>query len=155
MATVKNVEIRRAAVKDLEIIGYIQCQLNRPPRSECNPEEYIIACYGDEAVGCAATSLYAEGAYFYGLAVMREWQRKGIGSLLMHARFSALDTQYTSYAVALVMFWNSRFFRKHGFIPVKRNGLPGSAFHHSDLTNPAYSRSATMLRRIGTGNKWA
>jgi predicted N-acetyltransferase YhbS len=95
-------------------------------------------------------TLHLEGSYFYGLSVRRKWQRQGIGSLLMEARLDATRSGHAEYAVALVMFWNSRFFRKHGFTPVKRNLLPESALHHPDLTNPAYTRSAAMLRCIQT-----
>ena|SRR5215831_732001 len=142
------IEICRATIQESEIIGEIHRQLNRPHRSECNANEYLIAwCHG-EPVGCAATSLHAEGAYFYGLAVRRRWQHNGVGSQLMQARLDALPATQTEYAVALVMFWNSRFFRKHGFSPVKRTLLPVSALYHSDLTDPSYVRSATMLRWI-------
>jgi hypothetical protein len=43
------------------------------------------------------------------------------------------------------MFWNSRFFRKHGFSPVKRTILPAAVHFHPDLADPAYRRSAAML----------
>jgi N-acetylglutamate synthase-like GNAT family acetyltransferase len=66
----------------------------------------------------------------------------------MEARLQALRASDADYAVALAMFWNSRFFRKHGFAPVKRNLLPASAVYHTDLTNPAYARSAAMLRLL-------
>ena len=55
------------------------------------------------------------------------------------------------YAVALAMFWNSRFFRAHGFVPVKRSELPPEAACHAELADPAFRRSAVMLRRLTEG----
>jgi N-acetylglutamate synthase-like GNAT family acetyltransferase len=143
-----QVEIRKGTKHDCDTIREIQRELRRPWRTECSASEYLIAWRGGAAVGCAATALHAEGGYFYGLAVRREWQRQGIGSQLMEARLDALRALQGDYAVALAMFWNSRFFRRHGFAPVKRNLLPASALHHPDLTNPAYARSAAMLRSL-------
>ena len=143
-----QIEIRKGIEQDSDTIHEIQRELRRPSRAECMAREYLIAWRGGVAVGCAATALHAEGGYFYGLAVRREWQRKGLGSQLMEARLDALRALQADYAVALAMFWNSRFFRRHGFAPVKRNLLPASALHQPDLTNPAYARSAAMLRSL-------
>jgi N-acetylglutamate synthase-like GNAT family acetyltransferase len=44
------------------------------------------------------------------------------------------------------MFWNSRFFRKHGFEPVKRTEMPASAAHFRELSDPVFRRSSVMLR---------
>jgi len=142
---VGGIEILNAQEHDGELIREIQRGLNRPFRSDCKASEYLIACRDGMVVGCAATELNEEGGYFYGLAVKREWQRQGIGGQLMEARLSALRASQRKYAVALVMFWNSRFFRKYGFSPVKRSLLPVSTTRHSDLSNPAYARSAVML----------
>jgi N-acetylglutamate synthase-like GNAT family acetyltransferase len=145
-----HIEIIKATEQDHETIGEIQRELRRPLRTDCRASEYLIAWLDGTAVGCAGMALYLEGSYFYGLAVRREWQRHGIGSQLMEARLDAVHALQAEYAVALVMFWNSRFFRKHGFTPVKRNLLPASALHHPDLMNPAYAKSAAMLRSIKT-----
>lgn len=145
-----TIQILRAREKDQQAICEIQRELKRPFRANLNPCEYFIAWQSDTPVGCAATSFYAQGAYFYGLAVRREWQRQGIGSQLMDARLEALRVVHGEYAIALAMFWNSRFFRRHGFSPIKRNSLPPSALHHPDLTNPAYARSAVMFRTIAS-----
>jgi N-acetylglutamate synthase-like GNAT family acetyltransferase len=143
------VEIRAAASeRDVELIRSIHVELNRPLRDAYWASEYLIAWLDGLAVGCAATTVYAEGGYFYGLAVRRGWRRQGIGGQLMEARIGALRALGAEYAVALAMFWNSRFFRSHGFEPVKREVLPTSAMHHLDLVNPAYRRSAVMLRRL-------
>ncbi len=98
------------------------------------------------AVGCAATSPQAGGGYFYGLAVKREWQRKGIGGQLMQARLEGLRAVNAGYAVALVMFWNSRFFRRDGFAPFKRGELPLLGASHADLK---VRRSAFLHMRRG------
>jgi hypothetical protein len=66
----------------------------------------------------------------------------------MLARLEGLRAMHAGYAVALVMFWNSRFFRAHGFAPFKRGELPLLGASHADLTNPAFRRSAVMLRGL-------
>jgi N-acetylglutamate synthase-like GNAT family acetyltransferase len=143
-----NVEIRVAREQDCELIRKIQVDLKRPVRADYRAGEYLIAWHGNVAIGCAATSMQPGGGYFYGLAVKREWQRKGIGSQLMEARLDSLRAVHAGYAVALVMFWNSRFFRAHGFAPFKRGELALLGASHSDLTNPVFLRSAVMLRGL-------
>jgi N-acetylglutamate synthase-like GNAT family acetyltransferase len=143
-----KVEIRAARDQDSELIRKIQVDLKRPVRAGYSAGEYLIAWHGNVAIGCAATSPQPGGGYFYGLAVKREWQRKGIGGQLMRARLDRLRTVRAGYAVALVMFWNSRFFRAHGFAPFKRGELSLLGANHSDLTNPVFLRSAVMLRGL-------
>jgi N-acetylglutamate synthase-like GNAT family acetyltransferase len=143
-----NVEIRTARETDCELIRKIQLDLKRPPREDYRADDFLIAWQDKIAIGCAATSVLPGGGYFYGLAVRREWQRKGIGSQLMRARLDSLRAAHARYAVALVMFWNSRFFRAHGFSPIKRSELPRLGAAHSELTNPAFRRSAVMLRGL-------
>jgi N-acetylglutamate synthase-like GNAT family acetyltransferase len=110
--------------------------------------EFLIAVYDGVVVACAGTARNQEGAYFYGLAVRRSFQRKGIGSLLMAARLDSLAGSRSRYAFALVMFWNSRFFRKFGFGPVKRRDLPASALTNSDLANAGFKRSSVMFKAL-------
>jgi N-acetylglutamate synthase-like GNAT family acetyltransferase len=142
------VDIRQAREQDCEQIRSIHCKINRPLREQYRVGEFLIAWAEESAIACAATAVHLEGGYFYGLAVKREWQRRGVGSELMEARLVALRRLEAEYAIALVMFWNSRFFRKHGFAPVKRSDLAPSAWGHADLTNPAFRRSAVMLRSL-------
>jgi N-acetylglutamate synthase-like GNAT family acetyltransferase len=143
-----KVEIRAACATDCALIRNIQLDLKRPPREDYCADEFLIAWQDKMAIGCAATSLLPGGGYFYGLAVRREWQRKGIGSQLMQARLDSLRQAHARYAVALVMFWNSRFFRAHGFSPIKRSQLPCLGAGHSELTNPAFRRSAVMFHSL-------
>jgi N-acetylglutamate synthase-like GNAT family acetyltransferase len=140
-----SIEILRASNADRDRIQEIHRELNRPARDSYACSEFIIAWKEGEAVGCAATSAYQDGGYFYGLAVRRSWQNQGIGGQLMQARIDALSGARADYAVALVMFWNSRFFRKFGFAPTKRELLPASATFHADIKNPLLRRSAVML----------
>jgi len=142
------VEIYQATAEDVSSILAIQRELNRPLRPEYPVSEYLLVRKDGDVVACAGTCIYRDGAYFYGLAVKRDWQRQGIGSQLMRARLEAAKTAQVEYALALAMFWNSRFFRKHGFAPIKRTLLPASAQFHSDLADSAYRRSAAMLRRL-------
>ena len=141
-------EIRPASTQDLRRIHEIHAELNRPARDTYLVEEFLIGWIGDEPIGCAGTSVYQDGAYFYGLAVRRKWQKQGIGSQLMKARIDILRELPTQYVVALVMFWNSRFFRKFGFAPIRRDQMPLSASVYSDLVNPSLKRSAVMIRSL-------
>jgi N-acetylglutamate synthase-like GNAT family acetyltransferase len=146
--TVITVEIRKARGQDSELIIDIQRELRRPSRPRYCHEEFLIAWDGSEAVGCAATSVIEDWGYFYALGVRRAWQRQGIGSQLMKARLDGLRARQTKHAVALAMFWNSRFFRKHGFAPVRRADLPPPVFAFHDLNDLAYRRSAVMARNL-------
>jgi N-acetylglutamate synthase-like GNAT family acetyltransferase len=141
-------EIRKASKTDLNHIQAIHRELNRPPRDSYPHEEFLIAWIDGEAIGCAGASVYQDGGYFYGLAVRRDWQKQGVGGKLMQARIDALSGTGAHYAIALVMFWNSRFFRKFGFAPIKRELLPSSATFHADIKNPSLRRSAVMLRSM-------
>lgn len=143
-----NAEIRSASIEDERHLHDIHQELNRPMRNVYLANEFLVAWLDEEAIGCAGTALYQDGAYFYGLAVRKQWQRQGVGTQLMQARIDLLGGTTVSYAVALVMFWNSRFFRKFGFTPIKRHLLPKSAIFHSDLTNPLLRRSAVMVRSV-------
>jgi len=139
------VEIYQATAEDISSICAIHRDLKRPLRSAYPASEYLLAREDGEVVGCAGISICKNGAYFYGLAVKREWHRRGVGSQLMKARIELAKAAQVEVAVALAMFWNSRFFRKHGFFPVKRALLPAAAHFHPDLADPAYRRSAAML----------
>jgi N-acetylglutamate synthase-like GNAT family acetyltransferase len=143
-----NLQIRRASAEDEPYIRDVHQELNRPARGLYQCSDFLIAWIDGDLAGCAGTTVYQDGAYFYGLAVRKRWQRQGIGSRLMQARIDAVAGTSLSYAVALVMFWNSRFFRKFAFTPINRKMLPSSATFHADLTNPAFRRSAVMLRSL-------
>ena len=143
-----NISIRPATQEDCPLIRGIQVELNRPPRADLRAAEFLIALCDGTGVACAGTARNQEGAYFYGLAVRRSCQKKGIGSALMAARLDSLSGSHLKYAFALVMFWNSRFFRKFGFAPVKRRDLPASALTNSDLANVGFKRSSVMFRAL-------
>ena len=150
-----QVEIRRASPLDLSQIRAIHQELNRPTRGPYAHGDFLIAWKGKEPIGCAGTSVYEDAAYFYGLAVRRDWQKQGIGSQLMQARIDVLRGAGIRYAVALVMFWNCRFFREFGFSPIRRELLPSSASVYSDITNPLLKRSAVMIRSLpGSEIRW-
>jgi N-acetylglutamate synthase-like GNAT family acetyltransferase len=143
------VEIYQATAQDISSISAIHRDLKRPLRPTYPASEFLLARKDGDIVGCAGACIYKDGAYFYGLAVKRDRQRQGIGSQLMKARLEVAESAQVDYAIALAMFWNSRFFRKHGFAPVKKTLLPASAQFHSDLADPAYRRSAAMFRLLG------
>lgn len=138
--------IRPATEDDIEQIARLHKGLNRPSRVHYRAGEFLVAFSGATLVGCAGTALNKDAAYFYGLAVARDWQRLGIGSRLMQARLDVLPTTRARFAVALVMFWNTRFFRKFLFRTIKRTHLPESARMFDDLVNSLFRRSAVMLR---------
>ena len=142
------IRIIKAIDDNQETIQQIHSELKRPFRTDFKAHEFLIAWDDGLAVGCAATALLEQSGYFYGLAVRRRWQRQGIGGQLMQARLDLLRVVKAKNAVALVMFWNSRFFRSHGFSPIKRNLLPSGVLNHPDLTNPMYKRSSAMVCTI-------
>ena len=143
-----EVAIRRAERADLDEILSIHQELKRPSRDRYSLTDFLVAEANGAVIGCAGSELHEDGAYFYGLAVRRKWQRQGVGGMLMQARLDALERTGAEYAVALAMFWNSRFFRKFLFAPVKRQEIPLSAQVIPELVDPRFRRSAVMLRRM-------
>jgi ribosomal protein S18 acetylase RimI-like enzyme len=103
-------------------------------------------------VGCAAVQLVMldsglEG-YLYGLAVRKEFQRKGIGAALTEARMERVRANDGTRGIALAMFWNIGFFKKLGFETVRRHDLLPAILELPDFVDVRYRRSAVVVRRV-------
>lgn len=140
--------IRPAERSDLTAIRELYHRTGRPRRPVLRAGEYFVAFEREKLVGCAAVRPVDDGGYLYGLAVDTAYRRLGIGSALTRAR---LDTVRDNGgpAVALAMFWNVGFFRRLGFVPMRRDSLPWVWRRVSDLRNPVYKRSAVMWHDFG------
>ena len=86
--------------------------------------------------------------YLYGLAVRKEYQRKGIGTALTEARIDRVRKNRGTRATALAMFWNVGFFRGLGFATIRRSELPPAILALDDFVDGRYRRSAVMVRSV-------
>jgi N-acetylglutamate synthase-like GNAT family acetyltransferase len=139
--------VRPAMVNDRLAIRRIYRSLNRPGRRVWI-SEYLVAEGNDQILGCAAVRKFPQGGYLYGLAVLRDAQRSGIGTALTRARVDAIRTSGGDLAVVMAMFWNVGFFRKLGFATTPREELPLTVRRLSDFRNPIYKRSAILCARF-------
>jgi predicted N-acetyltransferase YhbS len=92
--------------------------------------------------------MFLGGGYLFGLAVKRDHQKLGIGGALTQAQIERVRRNEGLLMVALVMFWNARFFRHLGFASVKRTELPSSVSRLADFRSPLYIHSAVMSKRV-------
>jgi N-acetylglutamate synthase-like GNAT family acetyltransferase len=136
--------IRRATTQDRQYITELQERLNRPLRSDSVTCEYFVAVNGRQIVGCAAVRKRGNVGYLYGLAVDKPWRRQGIGHALTQTRLEWLRNEQVRSAFVMAMFWNIRFFRKHGFILTKRRTMGAVQSLHSDFSD-AWSRRSALL----------
>jgi len=138
-------EIRRATDNDSKLIERFHQKQNRPTRSDSVGSEYFIAEISGDIVGCAAARL-AEGlGYFYGLAVDKLWRRRGIGHDLTRCALDWLRDSGARSAFVLVMFWNIRFFKRHGFELADRHMKGGLGNLHRDFTDKWSARSVLLV----------
>jgi N-acetylglutamate synthase-like GNAT family acetyltransferase len=118
----KSLEIKKAAQSDASAILDLYVALNRP-RRRLRIREYFVAQVGAKVVACGAVRRIENTGYLYGLAVVKEWRRVGIGSELILRRLGELRKCRIRSAVLLTMFWNVTFFRRLGFQPVARTAV--------------------------------
>lgn len=137
--------IRRATKEDKEPLQELQRRLNRPSRSDSVITEYFVAVSGQALVGCAAVRKQGEIGYLYGLVVDKSWRRRGIGHSLTQARLDWLVKQDVALAFVMAMFWNVRFFRKHGFEVSGPQGKRQLRGLHNDF-NDTWAIRSTLLR---------
>jgi len=86
--------------------------------------------------------------HLYGLAVRKEFQRKGIGTALTEARMERVRASHGSQGVALAMFWNIGFFKRLGFETVRRRDLVTAILALPDFVDVRYRHSAVVVRRV-------
>jgi N-acetylglutamate synthase-like GNAT family acetyltransferase len=99
--------------------------------------------FGD-IVGCAAVRVRGPLGYLYGLAVDKAWRRRGIGHALTQGRLNFLRDAGSGTAYVFAMFWNIRFFKRHGFTLADRKKIPELVNLHRDFAENWNSRSALL-----------
>jgi len=142
--------IRRAIPSDLEGVDQLQRRLKRPLRSDSVISEYFVAVVEQRIVGCAAVRKRGGVGYLYGLAVEKPWRRMGIGHALTEMRLEWLRARSIVSAFVLAMFWNIRFFKKHGFHLTSREKGKELKHLHSDFADPWSTRSALLFVNLSS-----
>jgi N-acetylglutamate synthase-like GNAT family acetyltransferase len=120
-------------------------RVNRPCRSDSVISEYFIEESEQGIVGCAAVRKQDNRGYLYGLAVDKSWRRKGIGHTLTQKRLDWLGAQGVALAFVMSMFWNVRFFKKHGFSLTNKATTAELKGLHNDFSDNWSSRSALLV----------
>jgi N-acetylglutamate synthase-like GNAT family acetyltransferase len=136
--------IRKARKHDWRGIAQLHCSQNRPIRRDSSVSDYFVALASEELIGTSAVRFKADTGYLYGLVVERQWRKQGIGHALICACLNHLREARVRRVLALVMFWNIRFFRKHGFTVIERTSVPAAAGIHGDFCQE-WSRRSTLL----------
>jgi N-acetylglutamate synthase-like GNAT family acetyltransferase len=136
--------IRKAHKRDWQRIAGLHSSHNRPIRRDPSISDYFVAFASDELIGTSAVHFKSDTGYLYGLVVARQWRKQGIGHALLYACLDHLRKARVKRVLALVMFWNIRFFRKHGFTLIKRTSIPAAVDIHEDFTQE-WSRHSALL----------
>jgi len=137
--------IRRAESGDAHVVTELQKRTNRPARSDSVLSEYFVAVAASSIIGCAAVRKRSDVGYLYGLVVDKSWRRQGIGHALTWKRLNWLHTQKAKSALVLAMFWNVRFFKKHGFKLANKSKFAKLDRLHSDFSDKWSARSALLI----------
>ncbi len=106
--------------------------------------EYFVASVAGEIVGCIASRSAGRIGYIYGLVVSKSWRRQGIGHFLTQECIEHARQAGAKQIFVLAMFWNIRFFKKHGFMLVQRSSFSDLAAVHADFVQQWASRSALL-----------
>jgi N-acetylglutamate synthase-like GNAT family acetyltransferase len=136
--------IRKARKPDWPKIVTLNSRHNRPDREDSTVFDYFVALVAREIVGAAAIHLKGTTGYIYGLVVANGWRRKGIGHALTGACLEHIRHSGAERVLAFAMFWNVRFFRRHGFSPIKRASLSEPSSLHGDFSKE-WCRHSTLL----------
>ena len=137
-------KLRKAKHDEWPSILRLQSEERRPSRADSQVSEYFVALVGSKLVGCVALRVQGEMAYLYGLLVAKRWRRVGIGHALTHHCVRILKMQKIKKLYLLSMFWNIRFFRKHGFSLVDREAFSRLTNLHGDFGEDWCRRSALL-----------
>lgn len=136
--------IRQACSRDFASISKLNLFTKRPQRTDLQLREYLIAEIDRELVGCAALRCRRDFGYLYGLTVHPNWRRQGIGHSLTARRLEAIGTQGLHHAFVFAMFWNVKFFKRHGFALTDRNRASQLRWLHMDFEDTWCRRSALL-----------
>jgi N-acetylglutamate synthase-like GNAT family acetyltransferase len=138
-------KIRKARKSDADgIVRFLETQ-RRPRRSALKVSEYFIAESLGKIVGCIAARKRAQRGYLYGLAVEKSHRRRGIGHALTTCGLNRLRREGVDVVFTLVMFWNIRFIKQHGFELVDKKGKVQLKDLHSDFVDDWAVRSALFV----------
>jgi len=136
--------IRQATSHDFAMISKLNLLTKRPQRTDLQLHEYLVAEINSELVGCAALRCRRDSGYLYGLTVHPDWRRQGIGHSLTDRRLEAIRAQGLHHAVVFAMFWNVKFFKRHGFVLTNRSRASELRWLHKDFEDAWCRRSALL-----------
>jgi N-acetylglutamate synthase-like GNAT family acetyltransferase len=137
--------IRQARSRDFARISKLNLLTKRPQRTDLQLCEYLIAEIDRELVGCAALRCRRDCGYLYGLTVHPSWRRQGIGHSLTNRRLEATRTQGLHHAFVFAMFWNVKFFKRHGFALTDKSRASQLRWLHMDFEDAWCRRSALLF----------
>ncbi len=136
--------IRKATKSDASnVVSFLEKQ-RRPKRSDFAISDYFIAECSGNIVGCIALRNKEKLGYLYGLAVDRQWRRRGIGHALTQHGLDCLRKKGARSAFTLVMFWNIRFVKHHGFRVIDKRSLRLVNLHQ-DFVDKWCARSVLLV----------
>jgi N-acetylglutamate synthase-like GNAT family acetyltransferase len=142
--------VRRAHAGDLQAITELQKVTHRPPRSDSPISEYLIAESDRKIIGCAAVRMRDSAGYLYGLTVEKMCRRRGVGHALTQRRIEWLRDESALVAYVLAMFWNIKFFKKHGFVLKNKSNARELEHLHRDFTESWCNRSALLALELSS-----
>jgi N-acetylglutamate synthase-like GNAT family acetyltransferase len=137
-------ELRKARRSEWPAVLHLQSEEKRPPRKDSQVSDYFVALDRGILVGCVGVREQEETGYLYGLVVAKKWRRRGIGHALVGNCIAVLQKNGMKRVYLLAMFWNIRFFSKHGFSLVDRQLRPQLASLHVDFVENWARRSALL-----------
>jgi N-acetylglutamate synthase-like GNAT family acetyltransferase len=145
LPTSTNFVIRKATRPDFVKISKLNFFTKRPQRTDARFQEYFVAELATEIVGCAALRCRRDSGYLYGLTVDPRWRRHGIGHSLTNRRLEAVRAKGLQTAFVFAMFWNAKFFKRHGFMLTERTRALQLCWLHKDFEARWCRRSALLF----------
>lgn len=136
--------IRQASRRDFASISKLNLLTKRPQRTDLQLREYLIAEIDRELVGCAALRCRRDCGYLYGLTVHPYWRRQGIGHSLTAQRLETIRAKGLHHAFVFAMFWNVKFFKRHGFALTDKSRASQLRWLHMDFEDAWCRRSALL-----------
>lgn len=140
-----DVVIRKAIRPDFVKISKLNILTKRPRRTDVQFQEYFVAEMATEIIGCAALRCCRDSGYLYGLTVHPRWRRRGIGHALTNQRLEAARAKGLQTAFVFAMFWNAKFFKRHGFALTERSRASQLRWLHKDFEDGWCRRSALLF----------
>jgi N-acetylglutamate synthase-like GNAT family acetyltransferase len=141
--------IRQANSRDFATISNLNRLTKRPQRTDVQLREYLVAEIDRVLVGCAALRCRRDSGYLYGLTVDPGWRRQGIGHSLTAQRLETIRAKGLNRAFVFAMFWNVKFFKRHGFALADRTRAAELRWLHKDFEEAWCRRSALLFISFG------